>query len=89
MQYNCIISCILKVHVNFVYLICLLSVETMIRSCHIFEYILLKYKKAKKYIHLSSNNCILSAINKWNNELSLENELLDDLYVHDVLMSVL
>ena len=48
-----------------------------------FESILLKDKITKNiYICLTSIDCIPSAINKWNNELS--NVLEDDLCVYDV-----
>ena len=48
-----------------------------------FESILLKDKITKYiYICLTSNDCIPSTINKWNNEIS--NVLVDDLCVYDV-----
>ena len=88
MQYNSIISAISK-YMSF------LSIDrsSLNRDCspfmpYYFESLLLKDKITKYiYIYLTSNDCISSAINKWNNELS--DVLVDDLCVYDVLMSVL
>ena len=83
MQYNSIISAISKC-VSF------LSIDrsSLNRDYspfmpYYFESILLEDKITKYiYICLTSNDCISSAINKWNNELS--DVLVDDLCVYDV-----
>ena len=50
-----------------------------------FESILLKTKLQNTNTNvLMSTDCVLSTINKWNNELS--NVLMDDLCVYNVLM---
>ena len=68
---------------HFCLLIGLLWIETIVHLCHIILGLYCwKTRLQNTYTCLTSNDCILSAINKWNNELA--DVLLDDLCVYDV-----